>query len=63
MGPNGPESVKASHRNREVMGSNPVEVLNFSGFSTQLQKISLITAKIIASLDILVTKISSNYTP
>ena len=28
--------VRASHRNREVTGSNPVEVLNFSGFSTQL---------------------------
>ena len=25
--------VRASHRNREVTGSNPVEVLNFSGFS------------------------------
>ena len=43
--------VRASHRNREVTGSNPVEVLNFSGFSTQLQKIALITAKIIASFD------------
>ena len=31
--------VRASHRNREVTGSNPVEVLNFSGFSTQLQKL------------------------
>ena len=28
--------ISASHRNREVTGSNPVEVLNFSGFSTQL---------------------------
>ena len=28
--------VRASHRNREVTGLNPVEVLNFSGFSTQL---------------------------
>ena len=26
--------VKASHRYREVTGSNPVEVLNFSGFYT-----------------------------
>ena len=31
--------VRASHRNREVTGSNPVEVLNFSGFSTQLHKL------------------------
>ena len=31
--------VRASHRYREVTGSNPVEVLNFSGFSTQLQKL------------------------
>ena len=28
--------VRASHRYRKVTGSNPVEVLNFSGFSTQL---------------------------
>ena len=28
--------VRASHRYREVTGSNHVEVLNFSGFSTQL---------------------------
>ena len=27
--------VRASHRYREVTGSIPVEVLNFSGFSTQ----------------------------
>ena len=31
--------VRASHRNREVTDSNPVEVLNFSGFSTKLQKL------------------------
>ena len=31
--------VRASHRHREVTGSNPVEVLNFSGFSTQLLKL------------------------
>ena len=31
--------VRASHRYREVTGSNPVEVLNFSCFSTQLQKL------------------------
>ena len=29
----------ASHRYREVTGSNPVVVLNFSGFFTQLQKL------------------------
>ena len=33
--------VRMSHRNREVTGSNLVEVLNFSGFSTQLQKLRL----------------------
>ena len=31
--------VRASHWYREVTGSNPVEVLNFSGFFTQLQKL------------------------
>ena len=31
--------VRASHRNREVTGLNPVEVLYFSGFSTQLPKL------------------------
>ena len=31
--------VRASHRYREVTGSNPVEVLNFSGFCTQMQKL------------------------
>ena len=31
--------VKASHRYREVTGSNPVEVLTFSGFYTQLLKL------------------------
>ena len=31
--------VRASHRYREVTGSNPIEVLNFSGFFTQLQKL------------------------
>ena len=30
---------KQSHRYREVTGSNPVEVLNFSGFSSQLLKL------------------------
>ena len=33
------QSVRASHRYREVMGSNPVEILNFSGFFTQLRKL------------------------
>ena len=31
--------VRASHRYRKVTGWNPVEVLNFSGFFTQLQKL------------------------
>ena len=31
--------VRASHRYREVTGSNPVENLNFSGFLTQLQEL------------------------
>ena len=31
--------VRASHRYHEVTGSNPVEVLAFSGFSTQLLKL------------------------
>ena len=31
--------VRASHRCREVTGSNPVEVLTFSGFYTQLLKL------------------------
>ena len=31
--------VRASHRYREVTGSNPVEILNFSGSSTQLLKL------------------------
>ena len=38
--------VRASHRYRGVTGSNPVEVLNFSGFFTQF-----IIARIIASLN------------
>ena len=43
--------ARASYRYREVTGSHPVEVLNFSGFSTQLlKKIAFITARIIASL-------------
>ena len=33
--------VRASHRNSEVTGSNPVEILNFSGFYTQLLSTSL----------------------
>ena len=31
--------VRASHRYREVTGSNPVEVLTFSGFCSQLLKL------------------------
>ena len=31
--------VSASDRYREVTGSNPIEVLNFSGFFMQLQKL------------------------
>ena len=31
--------VRVSHRYREVTGSNPVEVLTFSGFYTQLLKL------------------------
>ena len=31
--------VRVSHRYREAMGSNPVEVLTFSGFCTQLLKL------------------------
>ena len=31
--------VRASHRYREVTGSNPVEVLTFSGFYTELLKL------------------------
>ena len=41
--------VRASHRYREVTGSNPVEVLTFSGFYTQL----FITAMIIAYLKVI----------
>ena len=36
--------VRALHRHREVTGSNPVEVLNFSGFA--IAKIAFITAEI-----------------
>ena len=32
------------------MGSNPVEVLTFSGFSTQLPKFAFITAMVVAYL-------------
>ena len=31
--------VRASHRYRKVTGSNPIEVLTFSGFYTQLLKL------------------------
>ena len=45
--------VRASHRHREVTGSNPVDVLNFffSGFFTQLHKFAF-TATIISSFSI-----------
>ena len=33
--------VRASYQQGKVMGSNPSEVLNFSGFSTQLLKLHL----------------------
>ena len=45
MGSNEPVSgfiaqlVRASHRYREVTGSNPVEALNFLGFHPQLQQL------------------------
>ena len=41
-------TVRASHRYREITGSNPVEVLSFSGFYTKLLKFAFITAMIIA---------------
>ena len=41
--------VRASHRYREVTGSNPVEVVYFSGFFMQFAKIAFITARMIAS--------------
>ena len=34
-----PQLVRASHRFRKVTGSNPVEVLTFPGFYTQLLKL------------------------
>ena len=43
--------VRASNQYREVMGSNPVEVLTFSGFYTQLLKIAMIIAYLIANED------------
>ena len=33
------QSVRVSHRHREVTDTNTVEVLKFSGFSTQLLKL------------------------
>ena len=43
--------VRASNRYREVTGSNPVEVLTFSGFYTQFNYlIAFITGMIIAYL-------------
>ena len=43
--------VRASHRYREVTGSNPVEVLNFFRLLCTIAKIAFITNRIIASLD------------
>jgi len=42
--------IRALHQNPEDTSSNPVEVLTFSGFSTQLQKLASITVRIIAYL-------------
>ena len=42
--------IAQSHRHREVTGSNPVEVLNFSDFYIRNSEIAFITAKIIAYL-------------
>ena len=46
------EIFLASHRCREITrtGSNPVEILTFSGFYTQLLKFAFITAMIIVYL-------------
>ena len=53
------QSVRTSHRCREVTGSNPVEVLTSSGFSTQLLKLRSSAPMIIAYLmSVLVTKFS-----
>ena len=41
-------TVRESHRYREITGSNPVEVLSFSGFYAKLLKFTFITAMIIA---------------
>ena len=41
-------TARASHRYREITGSNPIEVLSFSGFYTKLLKFAFITAMIIA---------------
>ena len=45
--------LRALHHHCEVTGSNLIEVLNFSVFSTQLLKIVFKTERIIASLDII----------
>ena len=50
----------ASHRYREVTGSNPVEVLTFSGFYDAIAKIEFVTAKIIAYLTYLVDQKNSD---
>ena len=46
--------VKVSHRHCEVTGSNSVQVLNFSGFSSQFAKIAFITAKVTAFLEYII---------
>ena len=43
--------IRASHRYREVTGSNPVELLPFSGFYTQLLKLRLLHCDDRSSLD------------
>ena len=45
--------VRASHRYREVTGSNPVEVLTFSGLYMQLLKL-LSSVKIVAYLVLII---------
>ena len=46
-----PEQFRTSTGLSQVTGSNPVKVLDFPCFSTQLLKIVFITSRIIASLD------------
>lgn len=46
--------VKASHQHCEITGSNPMQVLNFSGFFSQFAKIAFITAKVMALLEYII---------